>query len=31
MTKYTQKQLQSMVRDGIAEDVTNASDRTTIP
>lgn len=31
MTKYTQRQLKSMVRDGIAEDVTNATDRTAIP
>lgn len=31
MTKYTQKQLKQMVKDGIAEDVTYASDVTAIP
>lgn len=31
MTKYTQKQLREMVSDGIAVDVTRASDHTVIP
>lgn len=31
MTKYTKKQLKAMVRDGIAIDVTHASEREAIP
>lgn len=31
MTKYTQKQLKAMVKDGIAIDVTNAKERKAIP
>jgi hypothetical protein len=31
MTKYTQKQLKALVKNGIAVDVTNAGDRGAIP
>lgn len=31
MTRYTQKQLKDMVKQGVATDVTNANDRGAIP